>query len=158
MADQICELIEIDGVLQQRTREASPDEQAEIDARRAAPLDRAAALGAIDDAVADIYGRYTRFDVEYAERELQARDFKAAGYTGAVPPRVADFATPAGMDPAMATDRIIGQADALRAAMGELSALRMRKYEVLRAGNDAVAREVHGQILAAIAHIGASLN
>ena len=118
------------------------------------PFDRAAAALQIDEAVASIYGRFTRFAIEYQEREAQAQAFKDAGYTGPVPPRVAEFATPAGMPAQAATDLILAQAANLRTAQGELSALRMRKYEVLRAATDAAAQAVAAEILAGVEAVG----
>lgn len=118
------------------------------------PFDRHAAAAQIDEAVASIYGRFTRFQLEYTEREQQAQAFKDAGYTGPVPPRVAEFATPAGMPAQAATDLILQQAVNLRTAQGELSALRMRKYEVLRAATDAAAQAVASEILAGVEAVG----
>jgi len=118
------------------------------------PFDRAAAALQIDEAVAAIYGRFTRFQLEYTEREAQAQAYKDAGYTGPVPPRVAEFATPAGMPAQAATDLILQQAVNLRTAQGELSALRMRKYEVLRAETDAQAQALAAEILAGVEAVG----
>lgn len=131
-------------------RDATPDEEAEIQARRSAPLDRAAAAAQVDEAVAAVYGRFTRFALEYEEREAQAHAFKNGGYAGALPARVAEFATPAGKGAQEATDLILAQAAQLRSAQGQLSALRMRKYEVLRAPTDAAAREALTAILAGV--------
>jgi hypothetical protein len=121
------------------------------------PLDRAAAAMDIDDAVATVYGRFTRFAIEYEEREAQAQAFKVGGYAGAPPPRVAEFATPAGKSGQEAADLILAQAAQLRDAQGQLSALRMRKYEVLRAATDAEAREALDAILAGVRAIGKAL-
>ena len=118
------------------------------------PFDRTAAALQIDDAVAAIYGRFTRFQLEYTERESQAQAYKDAGYTGEVPPRVAEFATPAGMPAQAATDLILAQAANLRTAQGELSALRMRKYEVLRAATDDQAQAFAAEILAGVEAVG----
>lgn len=130
-----------------------PDEQ--IAVNRAAA--RAAAAAQIDEAVAAIYGRFARFQLEYTEREAQAQAYKDAGYSGPVPPRVVEFAIPAGMAAQAATDLILAQAANLRTAQGELSALRMRKYEVLRAATDAEAQTVAEEILSGIAMIGRSI-
>lgn len=118
------------------------------------PFDRAAAGVQIDEAVAAIYGRFTRFAIEYQGREAQAQAYKDAGYTGPVPPRVAEFATPAGMPDQAATDLILQQAVNLRTAQGELSALRMRKYEVLRAATDTQAQALAAEILAGVEAVG----
>lgn len=127
-------------------------------AQPAPPFDRAAASLQIDDAVADIYNRFTRFGIEYEEREAQALAYKAAGYTGTVPARVSEFATPAGMPAKAATDLILSQSANLRTAQGALSALRMRKYEVLRAATDAQAQAAADAILQAIAAVGANVS
>ena len=112
----------------------------------------------IDEAVAAIYGRFTRFQLEYTEREQQAQAYKDAGYTGTVPPRVSEFATPAAMPAQAATDLILSQAANLRTAQGALSALRMRKYEVLRAETTAQAQSAGDDILAGIAAVGAQVS
>ncbi len=123
-----------------------------------APYNRAAAALQIDEAVAAIYSRFTRFQLEYTEREAQAQAYKDAGYTGPVPPRVAEFATPAGMPAQAATDLSLAQAVNLRTAQGELSALRMRKYEVMRAATDEQAQAVAAEILDDIATVGANVS
>ncbi len=138
-------------------------DQAAIDAALAAQAAarqhaRAALATAIDEAVAAIYSRFTRFQLEYTEREAQAQAYKDAGYTGPVPPRVDEFATPAGMPAKAATDLILQQAVNLRTAQGELSALRMRKYEVLRAATDEQAQAVAAEILAGVAAVGANVS
>lgn len=115
---------------------------------------RAALATAIDESVAAIYSCFTRFQLEYTEREAQAQAYKDAGYTGTVPPRVAEFATPAGMPAKAATDLILQQAVNLRTAQGALSALRMRKYEVLRAATDEQAQAVAAEILAGVEAVG----
>lgn len=119
---------------------------------------RASLVTQIDEAVAAIYGRFTRFAIEYQEREQQAQAYKDAGYTGTVPPRVAEFATPASMSADDAADLILSQAANLRTAQGALSALRMRKYEVLRAETTAQAQAVGTEILAGIATVGAQVS
>lgn len=111
----------------------------------------------IDDAVAAIYGRFTRFQLEYTERETQAQAYKDAGYTGDVPPRVAEFATPAGMPARNAADLILSQAANLRGAQGALSALRMRKYELLHAATATAAQALLAEILGDIGTIGAGV-
>lgn len=119
---------------------------------------RANLVAQIDEAVAAIYGRFTRFAIEYEVRESQAQAYKDAGYAGAVPQAVAEFSGPAGMPAKAATDLILSQAASLRAAQAALSALRMRKYEVTRATTDAQAKAVGQEILSAIATVGAQVN
>lgn len=121
-------------------------------------FDRAGAGLQIDEAVAAIYGRFTRFQVEYMERETQAQAFKDGGYAGTVPPRVADFCVPAGIPAPAAANLILSQAANLRAAQDQLSALRMRKYEVLRAATDTAAAELAAQLLAQIEVVGGQVS
>ena len=85
---------------------------------------------AINDMVDGAYRHVTRFQPEYELREQQARDYKAGGCKGEAPEQVAAFAKPAGKTACEATDIIIAQADKLRAAMGRLGVLRMRKFEL----------------------------
>lgn len=119
--------------------------------------DRKAMSAQIDAACAAITGRFLPFMREYEAREAQAQAYKDAGYTGTVPVRVAEFATPSGMAPAEATDLILSQANALRAAEAALSGLRMRKYEVMGAASQTDAVAAHAQIMAAIAAVGAAI-
>lgn len=119
---------------------------------------KAVLTAAIDNAVAAIYNRFTRFEPEYTLREAQAQAFKDAGYTGPVPEQVAAFATPAGMDAQAATDLILSEAANLRAALAALGAKRMRKYEIINAADAATAQAKHDEILAEIEAIGNALN
>lgn len=111
----------------------------------------------IDAAAAAVYARVTRFMPEYEAREAQAVAYRDAGYTGTVPPRVDEFATPAGLDATTATNLILSQADALRTALGQLSAQRMRKYEVINAPDVASAQAVEADVLDHIQAIGQAL-
>jgi hypothetical protein len=141
----------------------SAEEIAALEARDAAWAANVSATlrgklaGEIDDAVAAVYSRFTRFAQEYETRETQAKAFKDAGYAGAVPRQVQAFATPAGKTATQAADLIIAQATQLRGALDDLGALRMRKYEVLGAATDAAARTALSEILAAVAAIDAAL-
>lgn len=120
---------------------------------------RAALCTQIDDAVAAIYTRYTRFSDEYTLRLTQAQAYKDAGYTGTVPDQVAAYATPAGVTAQAAADLIISQAQAqaLTAAIAHLGVLRMRKYEVKAAASVADAEAIATSVLAAIAAVGDAL-
>lgn len=93
----------------------------------------------IDDAVAAVMAKPQRFILEYQEREAQAHAFLAlvavllpGDEVPPAPARIAAFATSAGLDPIMAAQRTVDQADVLRNALGQLADLRMRKYEVQR--------------------------
>lgn len=118
---------------------------------------QAAGQTQIDDAVAAIYGRFTRFQLEYTERETQAQAYKDAAYTGDVPPRVAEFATPAGMPARNAADLILAQAANLRTAQSALSALRMRKYELMHAATATAAQAALNEIMGEINTVGAGV-
>lgn len=87
-------------------------------------------VAAINDMVDGAYRHVTRFQPEYELREKEAREYKAGGCKGEAPVQVAAFAKPAGKTACEATDIIIAQADKLRAAMGRLGVLRMRKFEL----------------------------
>ena len=108
----------------------------------------------IDEAAANVYGRFTRFDQEYIIREQHAMAYRDAGYAGEVPRQVAAFATPAGIPARNATDIILGQAANLRAAVSTLGELRMRKYEVYQATSAEAKIAAKDSILAAIAAFG----
>lgn len=129
-----------------------------LQARPTVSYDRAYAASQIDDAVAAIYSRFTRFESEYVERESQAKAYQDAGYTGSVPKRVADFCVPAGLAPSAAADLILSQAASLRTAQDQLSALRMCKYEVLRASTDNDAERLAAQLLAQIEIVGGQVS
>lgn len=143
----------VDGVLVELTAEEVQALQAEQDAGLRPML-----AAQIDAAVATITARYAPYLEEYKTRETQARAFAAANYTGPVPEQVAAFATPAGLTAQVATQTIIGQADALRAAQDALGVLRMRKYEVMRAATADVARTAHAEVMTAIRTIAAGLS
>ena len=126
--------------------------QSALDAAQIAELAKS-----IDSAVASVYEQYTRFEVEYLEREKQAQAYKAAGYTGDVPVQVAAFAGPAGKTGQQAAEIILAQAAKLRGALSQLGVLRMRKYEVLAAPDAATAQAIVDAILGAVAQIGSAL-
>ena len=126
--------------------------QAALDAAQIAELAKS-----IDSAVAALYAQYTRFEVEYLEREKQALAYKAAGYTGEMPQQVAAFATPANKTGKQAADIILMQAAQLRGALAQLGVLRMRKFEVLACTSVTDAQTKAATILAAVQQIGDAL-
>jgi len=121
------------------------------------PFDRGVAAKQIDAAVLAVYDRPMSLSAEYESREKAALDYKASGYTGSVPARLAGFATPAGMTPTQAADLVLSQSAQMRGALDALGDLRMRKYEVQRAATEAAARTVHTAIMAQIAAIAFAL-
>ena len=104
----------------------------------------------IDEAVANVHGRLTRFDQEYIIREQHAIAYRDSGYTGEVPRQVAAFAVPAGIEPRQAADTILQQAEMLHGAIEQLGELRMRKYEVYAAATVAEKLATRDAVLAAI--------
>ena len=112
----------------------------------------------IDEAAANVYGRFTRFDQEYVVREEQALAYKAAGYAGKVPRQVTAFAVPAGIEPRQAADTILQQAAMLHGAIEQLGELRMRKYEVYAAATVAEKLAARDAVLTAIQTLGEQLS
>lgn len=120
--------------------------------------DLARHLAAETDArIAAIYNRWMRFEAEYVARESAARAFAAAGYEGDCSMWVSSFATPAGLSPQAAADRIISQANNLRGALEQLGALRMQKYLILQAADAVAAQAAYGAIIAQADAIEAGL-
>lgn len=83
----------------------------------------------VDKIYADVIGNR---GTEYAEAEREALDFKAAGYTGPVPPTVQSWATVKNWTPQAAADDIIGQATAWRNAALSIRANRLKEKEAIR--------------------------
>jgi hypothetical protein len=118
---------------------------------------KAGLVAGVDGVIGGIYGRLTRFDVEYTQREAAARAFVAGGYAGDAGPWVAAFATNAGLTSQAAADLIIQQADQLRVALELLAAQRMRKYGITAASDAAAAQALHDDIVAQSSAIAAAL-
>jgi hypothetical protein len=112
------------------------------------PALRQRLMAAVDDRIAAIYARWTRFETEYTAREAAARAFAAVEYEGEASVWVSSFATAAGLANAAAADLIIEQADGLHVALELLGALRMRKYEIAGAGDAVSAQAAHDDIVA----------
>lgn len=115
-----------------------------------ARLERLELVSGIDDLVASIYQRWTRFEAEYELREADAQAYRDVGYTGDVPRQVAAFADRANLPAPQATDLILSQAAALRTALANLGDLRMRKYEVINAPDAEAAENLFIEIKALI--------
>ncbi len=121
------------------------------------PAEKQKLVDHIDNTVASIVGRFTRFQSEYVAREAAARAFVASGYSGEPGIWVTSFAQPAGITNTAAADLIISQADALRGALQALGAARMAKYNVLNAFDLPGAMSAHAAIMATITAIAAAL-
>jgi hypothetical protein len=114
----------------------------------------------VDDSVARIYARFTRFSDEYRLREAEAQAFVASGYVGQAGELVTGYAvTQVDMTDQQAADIIIAQANALRTALKVLGNLRMRKNEIKPASvlDAAAAQAIHDEIIALAAAAVANL-
>lgn len=114
----------------------------------------------VDTLVANIYARPQRFIAEYEQREDQARAFLLdvqANPSEPVPPRIAAFAAAAGLSAAAAATLTVQQADGLRAALGLLADLRMRKYEIQRAADLGAMQAVFNDIIAKVVAVGKTI-
>lgn len=110
----------------------------------------------IDQAVAEIYAKWTRFQLESLARENAAKEFKAAGYQGDAGAWIKSYAQHAGLTDAEAADRVLTQADAQKSAQVRLAELRMSKEEL----NSLEGEESYSRfkaILEEITTIGASV-
>lgn len=113
--------------------------------------------GQIDSIVAAIYARFTRFQIEYAEKEAAAKAYVLAEYTGEPEAWVKDYATSAGLTYKQAADAILTEATRWREALPQLGALRVQKYLVLNAENITLAREEFERIQEAIKIVSGGL-
>lgn len=111
----------------------------------------------VDTTIAAIYSKWFRFEAEYVAREAAARAFAAGGYSGDPGIWVTGFSVPAGLPANQAADVIISQADSLRAALEDLGALRMRKYEIMATATPGAAQAAHDSIVSEAAAIAANL-
>ncbi|MGR6981219.1 hypothetical protein ACUHGC_07415 [Testudinibacter sp. P27/CKL/0425] len=87
-------------------------------------------IASIDSTAASISATWTRFTVEYEQRETAALVFKQQNYEGDPGIYITGFSSAAGLDNKTATDLILRQAYGLRQLQAALSVQRMRKYEL----------------------------
>src|SRR5438874_9061474 len=78
-------------------------------------------MSQIDANAALVYNQFTRFDVEYEQREAAAKAYKDAGYTGDPTVWLTAFADSNGISYQMCADLILSQAATLRAEIGRAS-------------------------------------
>jgi len=116
-----------------------------------------AAIELINKEAAKAYNLKDRFAQEYLIRETEAIAYKESGYTGDVPRQVAAYATPVGLEPQVATDRIIEQAAQLREAVNKIGELRMLAYELQPLTTEFDVNERAAQIVLQIRAIGEAL-
>lgn len=76
---------------------------------------------------------------EYSQAEAQARDYAAGGYTGDVPPYVADHAGVREWTAQAAADDILATATAWRGAQAAMRAARLARKQAVRTAADAEA-------------------
>lgn len=112
-------------------------------------LDEVKAVGVeqIDTVIARIIESRTKFQMGYEKREAAALAYKNADYKGDPTIWITAFADEAGLPYQTATNVILSQAVALRAALEQLEALRMRKYRVQRATTVAEAEAARAVVI-----------
>ncbi|MCC6071467.1 hypothetical protein ACFSQU_18160 [Massilia sp. GCM10020059] len=121
------------------TRDATPEELAEIGARAALEL-TAAIAAAIAKTYADVDSIYTaavgQRTQEYADAEAAARSFVVSGYSGSASEYVSDYAlqnaTGEVQTNAWAADQIIARADAFHAAKLAMRSARFARQAQMR--------------------------
>lgn len=118
---------------------------------------RAIWVAQVDDAIAAILTKYTRFQMGYIEREAAAKAYKESGYTIAPTTWITRFADAINIPYPDAADRILAQAAALRPAVQMLEDLRMDKYLILRAPTLEAADAVSVRIISDANKIAAKL-
>lgn len=136
-----------------------PLTDAQVAALRTPPLAQVkqTLVASIDSHIAGIYTKFQRFQMEYTQREAAAQAYKDAGYAGTYSPWIDSFSNAAGLSINAATDLILSQAANLRGALTQLGALRMQKYSIQSAADEAAAQAVHDQIIAEANAIAAQL-
>lgn len=97
--------------------------------------------------------------IEYQKAEEEAAAYKAAGYTGTVPPMVLSWAEAKGWTAQQATDDILTVAAAWRQALYSLRDIRLKGKESVKtaaddAGANTTADSTSGQIAAVLAALG----
>ncbi len=90
-------------------------------------------IDSIDNTASSISAQWTRFTIEYENREAAALVYKQHDYQGDPGIYITGFSSAAGIDNKTATDLILRQADGLRQLQAALSVQRMRKYELKKA-------------------------
>lgn len=140
--------------------ETSPPEQAKpIPAP--APLTDAQKIemmvGSINDRIAAVYSKFTRFQLEYEMREAEAEAYKEAGYVGTPGTMIAKYAEVTGLTYQQATDATLTIAAQLRGAIPVIGNLRMEQYTVQATPDIATAEAKYNEVLTHIDQIEASL-
>jgi hypothetical protein len=103
----------------------------------------------VDKTVEMISGQFTRFQMEYVEREAAAKAYIESGHTIDPTTWITRFADNNGMGYPETATLILQQADACRSALMALGELRMDKYLVLRAPSMHAAQAEYDRIITA---------
>lgn len=118
---------------------------------------RKAWVVSVDDTIAAIITKQTRFQMGYVEREAAALAYKERGFTGDPTVWVTRFADNTGMPYKDAALLILSQANQLRNALKELEALRMDKYLILAAKTQELAEAQFNRIIRDVKAIAGKL-
>ncbi|TNG92989.1 hypothetical protein FHQ28_01545 [Pasteurellaceae bacterium USgator11] len=109
---------------------------------------RSALIASIDNTAANISANWTRFTIEYQEREAAALVFKEHNFEGDPSVYVTSFSSAAGIDNKTAAELILQQAEGLRTLQSHLATQRMRKYELKKAElTEEELQSIHDDIL-----------
>lgn len=110
-------------------------------------------MAQIDNRVAVVTERFTRFQIAYEQREAAATKYKAAGYTGDPTEWITRYANNVGISYKAATDLILVQSVQLRGALLQLENLRMDKYKIQNAATIEDAQSEFNAIVAGVSVI-----
>ena len=102
----------------------------------------------VDDTIALMIFKFTRFQMPYEKREAAAIAYRDSGYTIDPTIWITRFADNNGLAYPDACERILAQAEAYRIGLEQLEAFRMDKYQIERAPTQKLAREAYNAIMA----------
>jgi len=105
-------------------------------------------VSAVDDTIAVMMFKFTRFQMGYVKREAAAIAYRDSGYTIDPTIWITRFADNNRLSYPDACERILTQAEAYRVGLEQLEAFRMDKYQIERAPTQKVAREAYNAIMA----------
>lgn len=111
----------------------------------------------VDDLIADIITKQTRFQMGYVEREAAANAYKDSGYKIDPTEWITRFADNVKIPYPAAADLILSQAAQLRKALMDLEALRMDKYLIKSALTQELAEAEFNRIVRAATLIANTL-
>lgn len=94
---------------------------------------RAVWVADVDNRIADMLTKFTRFQMGYSKRLEAAEAFKAAGYVGDPTIWITSFADAAGVTNQQSADSVLAKAAEYDLGLEQLEAIRMDKYRILSA-------------------------